>query len=274
MTVYSFVEGGRKTLYEIDTFINGQKKVITSMWSFVNGSIKQLYPNPADETWTLYSSFAPTDETSDYSIVLPFGKYKFVFSGGGGAGSSAAARQGFNSRTQTNGSAGEELTYYLNVPHGSTKTAHGVIGKGAAGSFTSSRSTYSTHTVGAPGTGYESGSSGGGEHHDESDEIAVASGSGGGSTSLEITEDSYISIAKGGNGGRVVASSNFGSSTPVYIHVYTYNGGTGGSGGTTNGTGAAGGTSTYGTGSGSANTSNSGSNGYVYIYKSNIYPTS
>lgn len=268
MTVYSFVEGGRKTLYEIDTFINGEKKVITSMWSFVNGSIKQLYPNPADETWTLYSSFEPTDETSDYSIVLPFGKYKFVFSGGGGAGSSAAARQGFNTRTQTNGSAGEELTYYLNVPHGSTKTAHGVIGKGAAGCYTNSRSTYSTHTVGAPGTGYESGRSGGGEDHSESDEIAVASGSGGGSTSLEITEDSYISIAKGGNGGRVVARSN------NTVYTYTYNGGVGGSGGTTNGTGAAGGTSTYGIGQGSANTSNPGSNGYVYIYKSNIYPTS
>ena len=269
---YSKIVSTVRQIDSIYTFIGGTRKQIDTAWTFVNGERKQVFPST--EIYT--EVFAQTTPGS-YSTSLGYGKYKIVISGGGGSGSMVAARKGGNIHdlSQTNGTSGQEITFYIDVPFGATKAITGKVGGGAAGSYAYAGSSAHTETAGTPGTGEHNGTSGSVVHvmtqdndvPSENGYLAMAGGSGGGSTSFIV--DSVLSNeAKGGNGGTAKCKYETGYVTPN-ISVA---GGTGGNGGTTTGAGAAGGASKYISGNVSGQYSSAGSDGYVHIYQSNIYP--
>lgn len=269
---YSKIVSTPRKIDSIHTFIGGTREDITSAWTFVNGVRKQVFPS--DEFYTEVYSQATGGA---YSTTIGYGRYKIVYSGGGGSGSSVTIRKtgSVSNRSQSNGSAGQEITVYLDVEYGQTKTITGTVGTGAAGSYTYASTSSHSQTAGTPGTGYASGGTGTTKSFvvsnkfpnpgpDDTGYGAMAGGSGGGSTSFFI--DGVIQeIAKGGNGGGA-------SLVNMLDGTKSVSGGTGGSGGTNSGTGATGGAATYVAGSNSGNTSGAGSDGYVKIYKSNIYP--
>ena len=184
------------------------------------------------ETWTLVQEIAVAGA---YNTTIGWGKYKIVISGGGGAGGASASDHATPRNWANNGSAGEELTIMVTVPNGENKTGYANGGLGGQAIYYDDREPALT-----------------------SDTSAAAGGSGGGSTSLEI-DGVLNSVARGGNGGACRADQ-----------VATQSGGVGGSGGVGSGTGAAGGAGRYTrTGGGY---SGAGKNGYVRIYKSNLYP--
>lgn len=268
MGVFSKIVSTNRQIDTIHTFIGGTKKDITSVWTFVNGQIKQLFPSNE-----YYTQVFGQNTGGNYSQTLSYGKYKIVISGGGGSGSSVASRntEYIRNRTQGNGTAGEQITTYLNVPFGQTYTVSGTVGAGAGGSSTDSRSSYHSYSAGTPGSGYNAGTAGTLNRRDHNP--VMAGGSGGGSTSLFVN-GSLWNNAKGGNGGGATLqyARNISTNPPSDWNNLSVSGGTGGNGGTNSGTGAAGGAATFGAGSSSANTSGAGGNGYVYIYKSSIYP--
>lgn len=227
-------------------------------------------PDLPPETWTLvYANNTP----GAFSFTGGRGKYRIEYSGGGGSGSSVACRSDPSSfvrnRSQQNGGAGERLVFYSNVFYGNNSTFSGTIGAGAEGSSTTSRSSYHSWTVGNPGSGYQSGTSGTATSY--SHNPVLAGGSGGGSTSLFVN-GGLVGISRGGNGGSASIQVNTaGAQNPPNWQTMSVSGGVGGSGGVW-GNGAYGGAASYGAGSGSYNVSGSGGNGYVYIYKSNLYP--
>lgn len=215
------------------------------------------------ETWTLVQEIAVAGA---YNTTIGWGKYKIVISGGGGAGGASASDHATSRNWANNGSAGEELTIMVTVPNGENKTISGIIASGAQPSYAyADKPNRPSATRGTAGTGYANGGLGGqATYYDDrepaltSDTSAAAGGSGGGSTSLEI-DGVLNSVARGGNGGACRADQ-----------VAAQSGGVGGSGGVGSGTGAAGGTGRYTrTGGGY---SGAGENGYVRVYKSNLYP--
>ncbi len=200
------------------------------------------------------------------TTLLADGNYSVVYSGGGGSGSSVACRTDsaftVKDRSQSSGTNAQKLTATINVPVGQQYTVTGVIGGGAAGSSTCSRSSYDSRSAGTPGSGYQSGTAGTTAKYNHNP--VLAAGSGGGSTSL-VVNNSLIGTAAGGNGGSASIKYNqTGTSTTVSWKTLSVTGGTGGSGGAS-GNGSAGGAASYGAGSGSSNTSGAGTNGYVTI---------
>lgn len=231
--------------------------------SLQKGFFKTQSSNPVlpPEEWTLDEEFTTA---GSYNTSLDWGKYKIVISGGGGAGGASASDHATSRNWANNGSAGEELTIMITVPNGENKTISGIIASGAQPSYAyADKPNIPSVARGAAGTGYANGGLGGQKtFYDPSrpgmDTSAAAGGSGGGSTSLEI-DGVLNSVARGGNGGACNADQ-----------VSAQSGGVGGSGGVGSGTGAAGGAGRYTrTGGGY---SGAGKNGYVRIYKSNLYP--
>lgn len=212
------------------------------------------------EQWTLIDEHG----AGSYSDTLSWGNYKIILSGGGGAGGASASNHQTSRNWANNGSNGEKIEVMVAVAQNDTKTITGIVGTGAAASYawaSKTQSPYVQVTKGAVGTGYGNGSQGtsdvqaaGGSGYDHS---AAAGGSGGGSSSFVI--DGITHIAKGGNGGSCRADQ-----------VSAQSGGTGGSGGVSAGTGATGGAGAYYRNGGGY--SSAGQDGYVMIYKSNIYP--
>lgn len=254
MGVYSKVVSTPRQIDTIHTFVEGVRKDITSGWVFIDGVRKQVFPST--EYYT--EVYSKTDGGS-YSESLSWGKYKIVISGAGGGGAAATWNRAQGTRYAENGHSGEEKVIYIDVLENDTLTVSGTIGKGGTGG----KATYSSATRGTGGTGYQSGSNGTAQFRtvlNTDYHGATAGGGGGGSTSLEWN-GTVQDVAAGGNGGNARQS---------YFSIWGY-GGTGGSGGTTTGTGATGGTgrSTYGE---STLTGGTGTDGYIYIYKSNIYP--
>lgn len=235
--------------------------------SLQKGFFKTQSSNPIlpPEEWTLDEEFTTA---GSYSTSLDWGKYKIVISGGGGAGGASASTHDTSRNWANAGSAGEELTIMVSVPNGENKTVSGIIASGGGTSYAYAHKTYSggtvTATLGAIGTGYGNGTQGTRATYivpqptANSDCSAGAGGSGGGSTSLEI-DGILNSVARGGNGGACRADQ-----------ISARAGGTGGSGGISGGTGAAGGGGAYYRNGGGY--SGAGSDGYVRVYKSNLYP--
>lgn len=270
--VYSKVVSTTRQIDTIHTFISGSRKKINSVWTFVNGERKQIFPSSEqyDEV------YAKTDSGS-YSQALTYGKYKIVISGAGGSG--AAIARNSTSLVEINyiqnGYAGQQTTIYVDVLYGQTKTISGVVGQGGTAAYARADDTHDSASAGLGGTGYENGSNGSrasdryatqknGQNKTVS--YGIASGGGGGSTSLLI-DGVLTSVCVGGNGGS--------AKIDPYNHAggtVTRTGGAGGSGGTTGGTGSAGGA--FGQFYNNAGYSTAGTDGYIYIYKSSIYPNS
>ena len=270
MGVFSEVISATRQIDTIHTFIGGTRTEITSGWVFVNGERKQVFPS-AEYYTEVYSKTSG----GSYSESLSWGKYKIVISGGGGSGGAVIreANSGAEYKINQNGYAGEEKTVYIDVPYGETKTVSGTVGSGAGGGNVHVDSYFVaafTSSYGSVGTGYASGNTANTKYAVQRSNLqgwGSVGGSGGGSTSLLVDGD-LNSVAAGGNGGTTMLNDGG--------NRYS-NGGAGGSGGTTSGTGAAGGASVYwvgysGHGAHTA-TAGSGTNGYIHIYKSNIYPS-
>lgn len=232
--------------------------------SLQNGFFKTQSSNPVlpPEEWTLvYENTTP----GSYSTTLGWGKYKVVLSGAGGSGGAAASGKYSNQNYADAGEAGKLLTGYTNVLHDTTSTISGVIGSGGkASSAFGNDTTQGSYTVGAAGTGAVNGVQGTGQvkntYQSGYTSAGAAGGSGGGATSA-----SGIGTAAGGRGGNCRALN---SATPVSQVAV----GTGGAGGTgsNEGDGAPGGAGKFA--HATTATSSNGSDGYVRIYKSNIYP--
>lgn len=228
--------------------------------SLQKGFFKTQSSNPIlpPEEWTFVQEITTA---GSYSTSLNWGKYKIVFSGAGGGGAAAGWNEASGTRYAHEGSNGEELTVFLDVNHGMTKTVTGIIGAGGGGA--AARARHSNYNyAGSGGAGYQNGNNGTIQNKlvlDVADAV-TAGGGGGGSTSLEI--DSVLnSVAHGGNGGDARQSK---------YSIWGY-GGTGGSGGTISGTGATGGSGAQAYGN-SQLYGDAGSDGYVRIYKSNLKP--
>lgn len=256
MGVYSKVVSVLRQIDTAHTFIGGAKADITSAWTFVNGERQQVFPS--SEYYT--QIYAKTDAGA-YSETLPYGRYKIVVSGAGGGGAAAEWNSAHGTRYAENGWAGEELTIFVDVGFGTTKTVSGVLGNGGGGAAVNAKHTNYNY-AGTGGTGYENGATG------TISQIGTvygnyayaAGGGGGGSSSLEI-DGTLNSVARGGNGG-TACHANAGA--------WGY-GGAGGSGGTTGSTGATGGAAAAKYGDGQLYAS-AGTAGYIYIYQSSIYP--
>lgn len=201
------------------------------------------------ETWTLvYDNHTP----GAYSETFGWGKYKIQLSGGGGAGGAASGTDYASTHNRaTNGSAGKLFNSTFNVVYDSFRTISGIVGGGGA----SSSANIGTYFVGSAGVGDPSGVRGSGMSREGSS--GAAGGSGGGATSA-----TGIGVAAGGNGGDGWAESNS-------SHRSTGYGGAGGTG-SNQGTGAAGGVGAWARNNPA--TSGAGTNGWVKIYKSNLYP--
>lgn len=278
MGTYSRVVSVVKPITAIRTFVGGVAKDITSGWTFVNGVRKQVFP-----TTEQYTQVYSKTSNGSYSTTLGFGKYKLVLSGAGGAGGAATGHNITDAMGQSkvvgqNGFAGEKKEIIITVAENETKTITGVIGQGGGRAYSVSDRDLSDMTAiaGAGGTGYASGTAGTATYgtttgYSGTSTSSVAAGGGGGSSRLLVDGVSTL-ISKGGNGGKAEAPSSKNSFSSFTLRTAT--GGTGGSGGVTNGTGASGGAGkkfVQVTGRAAAY-SNDGSDGYVYIYKSNIYP--
>lgn len=257
MGTYTNIVSSAKPINAIRTFIGGVAKDITSAWTFVNGVRKQVFPTT--EAWTLVYS---KTNGGNYSYSAGWGKYKIEISGGGGSGGASCSTHSDYRNWANNGSNGELVTTYANVASGNTLTFSGKVGTGGQSSSASytmvGMSLVPSATVGAGGTGYANGNSGNSGVYQGSGVSAAAAGAGGGSTSLVYS--GTTKVAKGGNGGDCDADE---------IKPQRY-GGKGGSGGVSSGSGASGGSGVFGYKQ--AATSGAGTNGYVKIYKSNIYP--
>ncbi len=252
MGTYIKVVSSVKPINKISVLVNGVIKNIKSGWVFVNGQRKQVFPTT--EAWTeIYNKGTP----GSYSQTLGFGKYRIVMSGGGGAGGVAVNHDFGGDKSATNGSAGELQSFYFDVADGTTTTVSGVVGAGASFSDITTVGTDVRTTVGTPGTGYASGTSGESKSSYQAGPYASVSGSGGGSTNANVGGTNHI--AKGGNGGAASEERHSGTRQP----------GIGGSGGTSSGTGASGGVRRTGM---THARGGSGSKGDVRIYKSNFYP--
>lgn len=266
--VYSKVVSTTKRVDSIHTFIGGVRKEITSAWTFVGGVRKQVFPSSE-----YYSEIYSKTNAGSYSQSLTYGKYKIVISGAGGSGSAIARNT--TSRVTINyiqsGYAGQEQTIYIEIPSGVTKTLSGVIGQGGTAAYARADDTHDDANAGLGGSGYASGQNGSrsNERYTETAQgqmkitsFGIASGGGGGSSSV-LLDGVLNAVALGGNGG----SAEIRADARGKI---TRNGGVGGSGGVTNGTGAAGGVlaQIYS----NAGYSGAGTDGYIHIYKSNIYP--
>lgn len=223
-------------------------------------------PNLPPETWTLVYS---KDTSGAFSYSAGWGKYKIELSGAGGSGGATARAHVDNSHSESNGSNGELITAYSSVLHSNLVIFSGIIGSGARGSYAESKRSGSSGftpapVAGAAGTGYAFGTKGTTAYFKEAtgstrDSWSCASGSGGGSSSV-LVDSTLLGYAKGGNGGNAKV---YGTSQK--------NGGIGGSGGVSSGNGASGGTAIAGYNNSNV-TSGAGSDGYVKIYKSNLYP--
>lgn len=261
MGAYSKVVSVVRQIDTAHTFIGGTKADITSAWTFVNGERQQVFPS--SEYYT--QIYAKTDAGA-YSETLPYGRYKIVISGAGGGGAAAEWNSAHGTRYAENGWAGEELTIFVDVGFGATKTVSGVLGNGGGAAAVNAKHTNYNY-AGTGGTGYENGATGTitkkytyGPQGQLSGYFFTAGGGGGGSSSLEI-DGTLNSVARGGNGG-TACHANAGA--------WGY-GGAGGSGGTTGGTGATGGAAAAKYGDGQLYAS-AGTDGYIRIYLSSIYP--
>lgn len=235
--------------------------------------VRPYNPKIVQEVWTLVDNITAA---GPYYKQLDWGKYKIVISGGGGSGGAGSATHSDYRNYARDGSAGQQLETVISVERKATKTLTGIIATGAASSYAyaqKGKGTYDpmtqttkytpvyTVTAGEPGTGYASGTKGstnGGKGQASDDSSGASGGSGGGSTSLSV-DNVLTLLAKGGNGG-IGSADEIGESAA----------GIGGSGGVSSGTGAAGGKGVFGYKQ--AATSGAGANGYVKIYKSNIFP--
>lgn len=224
--------------------------------------VQSFNPDLPEETWELV--FEKTTSGA-YSQSLGWGKYKIVFSGGGGSGGAGSATHSNYQNWARDGAPGEESYIITRIGYGSTRVYSGIIGEGGKSSYAYARYSQAvdaTATAGNAGSGYENGTKGGaktGKGEGLSDCSAAAGGAGGGSTSLQLGDSGGTIFAEGGNGGQASADQ-----------IGSVSAGVGGSGGTSSGTGAAGGAGAFGYKS--AATSGAGTDGYIKIYKSNIYP--
>lgn len=259
MPTYSKVVSVIKQIDTAHVFIGGTRKDITSGWTFVNGVRKQVFPSAENYT-KVYENNTP----GAYSTTLSWGRYKIVLSGAGGSGGASSSAHNSYLNYANNGAPGKTFTAYIDVASGDTRTISGIIGSGGksctARGYDNGNGSYS---VGAAGTGATNGTKGTGQVVNTETTIpritsaAAAGGSGGGSTSAV-----GIGTAAGGAGGncRALNSAN---------RQANGTGGAGGSG-SNQGNGAAGGAGRYAWDA--LATSGAGSNGYIHIYKSNIYP--
>lgn len=219
-------------------------------------------PDWPTEEWTLVEQITTP---GSYSTTLGWGRYKIELSGAGGSGGASSSAHASYLNYANNGAAGKLFTAVIEVALDNTRTITGVIGSGGksctARGYDNGNGSYS---VGAAGTGATNGTKGTGQVvNTERIQIhtitssAAAGGSGGGSTSAV-----GIGTAAGGAGGncRALNSSN------------QHANGTGGAGGSgsNQGNGASGGAGKFGYDA--LATSGAGSNGWVKIYKSNVYP--
>jgi hypothetical protein len=215
---------------------------------------------PPDE-WTLvYENHTP----GSYSESFGWGRYKVELSGAGGSGGASSSAHSSSYNYANNGASGKLFTAIVEVFYDETKTISGVIGSGGKSS-TARGYDFQTgsYSVGAAGTGATNGVRGAGEVKnytrpgDPTSSSAAAGGSGGGSTSAV-----GIGTAAGGAGGDCRARNSGNQNAN----------GTGGAGGSgsNQGNGASGGAGKYAYDA--LATSGAGSNGWVKIYKSNVYP--
>lgn len=212
-------------------------------------------PNLPDDEWTLVQEIATA---GGYNTSIGWGKYKIVFSGGGGGGAAAAWSESSGTRYANAGSTAEESTIFVNVLKNNNLTLTGTIGAGGGGGR-ADWNTPSGNAGGVGGAGYQNGANGTNQRYVSYEGAATSGGGGGGSTSVGYN-GGWV-FARGGNGGNARFSK---------FSIWGY-GGTGGSGGVSSGTGAAGGAgkSAYST---SQQVASPGSDGYVRIYKSQLYP--
>ena len=199
MPTYSKVVSVIRQIDTAHVFIGGTRKDITSGWTFVNGVRKQVFPSAENYT-KIYENNTP----GAYSTILSWGRYKIVLSGAGGSGGAGSATHSDYRNWANNGSAGQEITVYVDVPSGETKTVSGTLGQGGRSSYAYARfpSTLIA-TAGDGGTGYANGTKGGtktGYGQEQSDRSAAAGGAGGGSSSV-LVDGVLTSVANGGNGG-------------------------------------------------------------------------
>ena len=276
MGTYSRVVSVVKPINQIRTFIGGEAKDITSAWVFVNSVRKQVFPTTEEYT-EVYSKTA----SGTYSTTLGFGKYKIVLSGAGGAGGAAAAKNIDNIEGELktygqNGFAGEKNETIIMIGENETKNINIVIGQGGGQAYVTATSDMSTMvaTAGTGGTGYVSGTAGAstfGVTTGYTNASSSVAGGGGGGSSRVLVDGAQLLVSKGGNGGEAGAPSD--KSGTVYT-LRTATGGIGGSGGTTTGSGSSGGIGrkTVTVLTSATAYSNAGTDGYIHIYKSNIYP--
>ena len=218
-------------------------------------------PDWPTEEWTLVEQITTP---GSYSTTLGWGRYKIELSGAGGSGGASSSAHSSWRNYANNGAAGKLFSAIIEVALGDTRTISGIIGSGGKSStargYDNAAGSYS---VGAVGTGATNGTKGTGQvannetQHHTTTSAAAAGGSGGGSTSAV-----GIGTAAGGAGGDCRAENS-------YDKLANGTGGTGGSG-SNQGNGASGGAGSFGYDT--LATSGAGSNGYVKIYKSNLYP--
>lgn len=218
-------------------------------------------PDWPTEEWTLVQQITTP---GSYSTTLGWGRYKIELSGAGGSGGASSSAHASYLNYANNGAAGKLFTAVIEVALDNTRTITGIVGSGGksctARGYDNGNGSYS---VGAAGTGATNGTKGTGQVVNTETAVgritsaAAAGGSGGGSTSAV-----GIGTAAGGAGGncRALNSAN---------RQANGTGGAGGSG-SNQGNGASGGAGKFGYDA--LATSGAGSNGWVKIYKSNVYP--
>ena len=257
MGVYSKVVSTARQIDTIHTFVEGVRKDITSGWVFIDGVRKQVFPTT--EAWELvFEQLTP----GTYTFNVGFGKYRIEMSAGGGGGATALAYQVRTHCGGASGGTGAYGTVSLEYDENTTDTITIIVG---------------SHGNGA--TKIE----------------GTAASTGGGATKLsDTTHGTEFVVLGGGTRGYAHATSNGdtayvgsgGTFTTTLTDHDLHNGRNGASATTDSGHNHVQGNTTnpdpyssYGQGGGykyypfdNTQAANNGTDGFVRIYKSNIYP--
>lgn len=262
MGVYSKIISTSKQIDGIYAFVEGTRKEITSGWTFVNGERKQVFPST--ETWELVFEQLTS---GTYTFNVGFGKYRIEMSAGGGGGATALGftgseppSGGASASAGANGGSGAYGTVSLEYDENTTDTITIVVGSHGNGA---TRINGTASSTGGGDTklsdtmhGTEFVVLGGGQAgharaystHDES-----WAGNGGGFTTTLTDHDLH-------NGAKGVARENGNYTLGNVVNPSPYD------------IGGFGGGFSYRSSYSAQQSASNGGDGFVRIYKSNIYP--